>query len=590
MTSSSGQSRAPRTNTGCLTCRRRHVRCDESKPICSNCNHLTRDCEWGGRHVPLRERKEQKIREAKARAPRPIEPRVSRPTPSDTELSLDGQLISTQVAVWPAPGHYLSQLDVYEGDGHATNLDLPGLEATLGDFSGATDPTLLICPSPLNETRFGSTLLLASLPSHEPITKAEWEALDYYHTESTFGFGNKSPAWSTHAVLWKITVHKSPAVLHLLFAASQAELGWRHGFDHPLLDSAENNYRLGRRLLEREVTDAQIDPLVVMASFWFLFLHQRRLRLGRQRIRYAELSNLIAEYIRAGQLHKILASGGSDDPVWPPARKAMLARLVSWLFWADVQQCFQGEGGSMAKQLARSVPPNGLLDLYEASKEALNLNWAEYPDDELVDDIKNSGALELIHHTWVLVQEINDAADERCYLDPDTSSTIKAKIDALRRKSLIQSVIRLTGSTTLARDRLMLNSDWAVANYFSLCIYHFRCSLTQDEDSFTSPVGAGIADIVSGLLILIQKSVASADSCQSERMQWPLFWVGIETTDPFKQNWVLEKLRNEGLREALQCVMLVQAAGVRVAMARIREICKATCAGLPDAGLGTWGV
>lgn len=295
----------------------------------------------------------------------------------------------------------------------------------------------------------------------------------------------------------------------------------------------------------------------------------------------------MAEYIRAYQPHHFLTS--TDSGVWPAARKAILSRLMSWLFWADVQRCFQGEGGSMAKQLAQSVPPNGLLDLYEASKEALSLNWDEYPDEELVDDIKNSGALELIHHTWVLVQEINDAADERCYLNPGASSTIKAKIDALRRKSPIRSVIRLTESTAPVRDRLMLNSDWAVANYFSLCIYHFRCSLAQDEDSFTSPAGGGILDTVSSLLILIQKSVATTDGCQSDRMQWPLFWAGIETTDPFKQHWILEKLRNEGLREALQCVMLVQAAGVRAGMARIRDICKATCAGVPGTDLGMWG-
>ncbi|KXX77623.1 hypothetical protein MMYC01_206127 [Madurella mycetomatis] len=135
------------------------------------------------------------------------------------------------------------------------------------------------------------------------------------------------------------------------------------------------------------------------------------------------------------------------------------------------------------------------------------------------------------------------------------------------------------------RDRLMLNSDWAVANYLSLCIYHFRCSLAQDEDFFTSPAGDGIVDTVSSLLILNQKSVATADSCQSDRMQWPLFWAGIEMTDPFNQYWILEKLRNEGLREALQCVMLVQAAGVRAGMARIRGIYKATYAGVPGADL-----
>jgi hypothetical protein len=36
-----------RTRTGCLTCRERHLKCDESKPTCNNCSKSQRDCSWG---------------------------------------------------------------------------------------------------------------------------------------------------------------------------------------------------------------------------------------------------------------------------------------------------------------------------------------------------------------------------------------------------------------------------------------------------------------------------------------------------------------------------------------------------------------
>ncbi|KAL6710367.1 hypothetical protein ACN47E_009313 [Coniothyrium glycines] len=36
-----------RTRTGCLTCRERHLKCDESKPTCANCAKSQRDCNWG---------------------------------------------------------------------------------------------------------------------------------------------------------------------------------------------------------------------------------------------------------------------------------------------------------------------------------------------------------------------------------------------------------------------------------------------------------------------------------------------------------------------------------------------------------------
>ncbi|KAG9194632.1 hypothetical protein G6011_04667 [Alternaria panax] len=36
-----------RTRTGCLTCRERHLKCDETKPTCNNCLKSQRECNWG---------------------------------------------------------------------------------------------------------------------------------------------------------------------------------------------------------------------------------------------------------------------------------------------------------------------------------------------------------------------------------------------------------------------------------------------------------------------------------------------------------------------------------------------------------------
>ncbi|KAH7402973.1 fungal-specific transcription factor domain-containing protein [Cadophora sp. MPI-SDFR-AT-0126] len=39
--------RLPRSRTGCLTCRKHKVKCDEGKPICGKCQKLQRACTWG---------------------------------------------------------------------------------------------------------------------------------------------------------------------------------------------------------------------------------------------------------------------------------------------------------------------------------------------------------------------------------------------------------------------------------------------------------------------------------------------------------------------------------------------------------------
>ncbi|KAL7919210.1 fungal-specific transcription factor domain-containing protein [Trichoderma austrokoningii] len=44
-----------RTKTGCLTCRRRRIKCDEGRPICNNCIKSRRDCEGYSQRVIFKE-------------------------------------------------------------------------------------------------------------------------------------------------------------------------------------------------------------------------------------------------------------------------------------------------------------------------------------------------------------------------------------------------------------------------------------------------------------------------------------------------------------------------------------------------------
>ncbi|OBS24171.1 hypothetical protein FPOA_04718 [Fusarium poae] len=48
-----------RSRTGCLTCRQRHQKCDETRPICGNCVSAERHCEYPTAVLPLRERRKK---------------------------------------------------------------------------------------------------------------------------------------------------------------------------------------------------------------------------------------------------------------------------------------------------------------------------------------------------------------------------------------------------------------------------------------------------------------------------------------------------------------------------------------------------
>ncbi|KAK3359452.1 hypothetical protein B0T25DRAFT_532999 [Lasiosphaeria hispida] len=558
-----------RSSTGCLTCRDRRVKCKEERPVCSHCARLSLACQWRGKHVPLKDRKEQK---AKKRPPKPLMPKATAGMNAFVVAQAHLQLSS-------GVGKSLSDVEqglfgYARGDGNVAASSFSFLdEGVMSPFS----PLTWACPSPMMDMELASTGLLTNLPSLVTLTEAEHQALDYYQKETGFGFGSKTPAWSTHAILMR-TASKSGAVLHLLLAATITEIGWREGGS--IFGNAEGHYKLGRQLLNETMASPQSDPVEVMASFWFLYLVQRR-RPAREQMSYKELSNLMCDYIRNHQLHDILSLAESEgdethlvavNQACSPDRRALLARLAVWLFWIDAQSCFQGEGGRMARLLAAT--PRGIHSLYEVSRDALQLHWAsQYPDDELIDDLKNASALELLHHTWAMVQEINEEV-ESPPLDPERSRDIKKRLEALRRRYPISSVFRLSESTSRVRDRLMANSDWAVANYYALCIYHFRCSLTEDQGFFGG--SDHIDEIAAVLLVLIQRSLSTDDIGQLDRLQWPLFWAGIETADQFKQTWILEKMSNQGLRDALEMILLEQSDGVRTNMGRVRRICQTT--------------
>ncbi|KAK0652825.1 hypothetical protein B0T16DRAFT_388027 [Cercophora newfieldiana] len=359
-------------------------------------------------------------------------------------------------------------------------------------------------------------------------------------------------------------------------------------FNVQLLNVADGHYERGRSLLAKLLEGAEPDPLVVVASFWFLYLHQRRWHSER-RACYAELSAWMSQYLNRRQLHlELLVSreedthGGGNGLTLLPNTRAILARLTIWLFWADTQASLVG-GGQMARLLAHTLSPHGMLSLHEISRGALQLYWGtNYPDDEVADDLLNAGAIELVHHMWVLVQEINEHVPS-APMDPETSRDIDDRLDALRQSFTIRSVFRLAESPTAGRGRLITNSDWAVANYHAVRIYNFRCSITEERRQFGGDDG-DINETVAALVLLLQRSLATNDRQQIDRLQWPLVWAGVETTEPFKQNWILSMLSNPVARDTVQSIIEEQQNGTRVSMQRMCEICRARCETREGAG------
>ncbi len=250
-----------------------------------------------------------------------------------------------------------------------------------------------------------STLVLASFPSRARLTEHDYEALLLFNQQVGFSVGSKSPTWSTHAILIKLSVHHA-AILHFLLAASFGEQHWRQteagGGLSSSSPSASSNRQLARRHFEahysageaalrelaagRAGTDADQHHVVVVACFWLENLIHRRQHaaavlpagLGPQpHRRYsAAFSRALGSYVRRHRLRRALVEEADDEGGGegedgadgsdgegraeartgvsappPPKYRPFLARLIGWLFWADCAAAFLGTGGGLAQEL-----------------------------------------------------------------------------------------------------------------------------------------------------------------------------------------------------------------------------------------------
>jgi hypothetical protein len=75
------------------------------------------------------------------------------------------------------------------------------------------------------------------------------------------------------------------------------------------------------------------------------------------------------------------------------------------------------------------------------------------------------------------------------------------------------------------------------------------------------------------LLTIVQRTFASKSTELHDRLQWPLFIAGIETSDPIYREWIFTRLTSSRVAAALQRALDTQSfSGQRLRMPEIREL------------------
>lgn len=388
--------------------------------------------------------------------------------------------------------------------------------------------------------------------------------------------GTKNPRWSTLKLITE-QGFRNHAVIRFALTASLTELSWKTPSSRDVMrHAAERHYILGLSLIEEMLKpDAEPDHLMVMISFWFWYLrHWRDSRADR--LAYKALIGRISDYFLWHNLTRLLLSSDGETSA---SVTTCISRLTAWLFWADVTACFWGNGGKLARLLASS-PGIDLPGLYARSKASKACYWGpQYPAAQDADDNENQDALDLIHRTWVLVQAVNDAFDAgvgACdHLDEATIADLGRRVGELTRGKY-SDVIAAAESCADQRTRYLANCDWAVANLSALCIYLLRCTVRPGGEPTTSqPEVDRIARSPARLVEILDRSLDGRGDGQIDRLQWALFWVGVETRDRVHQKWVLKKITSPAVMDVLKTVMSEQKSiNGRIGIKKLRHLCR----------------
>lgn len=123
----------------------------------------------------------------------------------------------------------------------------------------------------------------------------------------------------------------------------------------------------------------------------------------------------------------------------------------------------------------------------------------------------------------------------------------------------------------MPRTRNLMNADYDVMLFFSLRIYYWRSTLINLEMKAPEDIQLAIATVSE----LMSRTFASNNELH-DRVQWPLFLVGIETKDVNLRRDIGRQLSKRP-RDLLEKIAMIQdTIGMRMKMSKVRSLLAGT--------------
>ncbi|KAJ5256751.1 hypothetical protein N7478_012855 [Penicillium angulare] len=487
-------------------------------------------CEWG---VPVKRDRSVQIRHLQ---PAPV-------LPDQTGWpALEG----IDLAVGISPDTLLDGMSPVSWPGDPVPLELPRMPP----FYPSSAPVRIHTPlyPPLggnNEIACANSLTL---------TDPDQKYFQYFPSSSIVYYYMKGWHWSSFSYLYQGPAATNKVIMRMILALSASDMH-RHGLvvRSPGRPTAEDHgryhYSLAvkefRQLLETPRREVSVDELEIIFATMFLmvtyewqFGHSvRHLQLHLHGVR--SLLESHPQLFRIKDINEVFLTEEDDDS----SPEDMVASKVSfipeqfllWMLYIDASCGPMGLSESLFDYVLQSKNPALNPDhLHKCARLWGRCFWGnQYPDQEVLDDIENYRALELLHAGFSFRYRIwrtlvGSGAES------DTAESLYRDIVSTRDKFTDLFITAKFAGAVSAR-RTLNTIYMGVCTLYSQILLHRRLLCPDDPPaSIHRQATAGIIDIT--------RKQFTADPRLLWRLHWPLLMALIETDSTENRVWLRQRL------------------------------------------------
>lgn len=510
MAENESNSKKTRSKTGCMTCRRRKVRCGEQRPICNACDRLNLDCSYLNSIV----------------APSSKRPRSSNIQPRSTlEPSVD-TLVPRASSSLSNPQSHFWWSSLEEGLLETNWLEQLGLEYP--DFLDNSSFTSLELPSQSFVHQSNNLCRNATLlPEDREVLQ---------HFTSTM----------VRYCILRNTVH-SNLYIHILTSLAlfhstllDAMLSWSAlhlaHLRRRTFDDAKLRYNRTYTALIEDLAH-NTSPTLLLATIWFLMQYQLMLAEGVDG--FCELLNLAADVARA-------EFQASDTETSMKRIGPIGSLILVWMSARDSQIAYLGMGGRLLGCLRSYPHVYELVEISSVSDEAENPDVQFMSREEIAArpvPSEMQACLKLSLRSVTLGGQIKILGRHHgMRTDSSAWETIRASLEVLRCE--IEEDQSLPGIAALAVAEgdvdampvvtpICYNRLLLLAGYYTTLI-EYNKQRGDDDLMIRNP-----QDCANRVIRLCQR--ASMERPNSPQAIWPtqILMAALTTRDPVYQSWVI---------------------------------------------------